>query len=170
MSSISTGVGLISGINSASLIESLIQLESRGKFTLQTRLANIQAQKTALLDVNARLLNLKSASRAFRIDKIFDAVTASSSNEETLTATASTSAQPGTYKFIVKQLVQTSQHVSRGFATRDAPRSVLTRSPLSSAKGAWHATSRWRTSMAAPASTAEASSSRIAAAPAQPST
>ena len=54
MGTISTGVGLISGIDTASLIDSLIALESRGKINLQTQLANLQTlctpchkQKTA---------------------------------------------------------------------------------------------------------------------------
>ena len=119
MGSISTGIGLISGIDTASLIDSLITLESRGKVSLQTRLASLQTQQTALLDVNSKLLALKSAAQAFRKDSIFRSSLATSSNEEILTAAASTRAQPGTFQFIVKQLVGTSQQLSRGFATRD---------------------------------------------------
>jgi flagellar hook-associated protein 2 len=118
MGSITTGVGLISGINTAQLIDSLIALESRPKITLQQRVAVLQSQQTALMDINARLLNLKSASRAFRIDKIFQSALATSSNEETLTATAAKGAQPGTYSFLVKQLVSTSQQLSKGFADK----------------------------------------------------
>ncbi|HWB20759.1 MAG TPA: flagellar filament capping protein FliD, partial [Phycisphaerales bacterium] len=116
MGTITTGVGLISGINTAQLIDQLISIESQGKVTLQNRVALLQTQQTAILDINARLLNLKTAASAFRTNKIFDSVLAQSSNEDTLTATATTSAQPGTYQFIVKQLVSTSQKLSKGFA------------------------------------------------------
>lgn len=120
MGSISTGVGLISGIDTAALIDSLIQLESRPKTRLENRIAQLQAQQAAILDINARLLNLKSAARSLRIDSIFGASLATSSNEELLTATAGKHAQPGTFKFIVHQLLSNSQKMTRGFATADS--------------------------------------------------
>jgi flagellar hook-associated protein 2 len=119
MGSITTGIGLISGINTAQLIDSLIAIESRGKTTLQQRVATLQTQRTAMLDINARLLNMKNAAKAFRIDRIFQAALATSSNEDVLTATAARGAQPGTFQFIVKQLVATSQQLSHGFVDRD---------------------------------------------------
>lgn len=120
MGSISTGVGLISGIDTAALIDSLIAIESQGKNRLTQRVALLQSQRTALLDINARLLNLKNISRSFRIDSIFRTSSAVSSNEDVLTATAGSSAQPGTFSFLVKQLVSSSQKISRGFATRSS--------------------------------------------------
>ena len=118
MGSISTGIGLISGINSAQLIDSLIALESRGKTLLQQRVASLNAQRTALMDINARLLNMKNAAKAFRLDRIFESALATSSNEDVLTATAGKGAQPGAYQFIVKQLVTTSQKLSKGYADK----------------------------------------------------
>src|SRR5690606_3745553 len=118
MGSITTGIGLISGINTAQLIEGLLAIEARGKTNLQTRVATLQAQRTAVMDINARLLNMKTASRAVRLDKIIHATLASSSNEEILSATAAKNAQPGSFQFIVRQLVSTSQQLSRGFADR----------------------------------------------------
>ena len=54
MGTITTGIGLVSGINSAQLIDALIAVESRGKNLLQQRVANLNAQRTALLDVRVR--------------------------------------------------------------------------------------------------------------------
>jgi flagellar hook-associated protein 2 len=119
MGSITTGIGLISGIDTASLIDSIITLESVGKVRLQERLGILQSQKTALLDVNARMLNFKTTSAAFRIDRIFQSVLSQSSNEDVLTASATTFAQPGSFKFIVNRLVSTSQLLSGGYADRD---------------------------------------------------
>ena len=119
MGTITTGIGLISGIDTATLIDNLIALESRGKFALQRRLALLQARRTSLLDINARLLNLKSASSSFRLNNIFDSTLATSSNGDILRATATGAAQPGTFKFIVKQLVSSSQRLTKGFADRD---------------------------------------------------
>ena len=91
MGTITTGIGLISGINTAQLIDGLMAIEARGKNNLQARIALITNQRTALMDINARLLNLKTAAKSFRIDRIFQSALASSSNEETLTATAGNS-------------------------------------------------------------------------------
>ncbi len=116
MGTITTGVGLISGINTANLIDQLIAIEARGKTALENRLALIQGQRTAMLDINARLLNLKGSARGLRLDKVFQSALATSSNPEVLTATANGSVQPGTYGFRVKQVVSNSQKVTRGFA------------------------------------------------------
>ncbi len=103
MGTITTGVGLISGIDTATLIDNLIALEARGKIGLQARLVSLQAQKTALLDINSRLLNFKNIARSFRLDSIFKSALASSSNSDILTAIASAKSVPGTFTFIVKQ-------------------------------------------------------------------
>jgi len=120
MGTITTGVGLISGIDTASLIDSLITLEGAGKRRLEQRVSVLQAQRTALLDINARLLNLKNIAKSFRVDNVFRTSTATSSNEDVLIASASTSAQPGSFSFLVKQLVSSSQKISRGFATSNS--------------------------------------------------
>lgn len=117
MGSISTGVGLISGIDTASLIQQLIALDAQQKAPIFARLGNLTSSKTALMDINARLLNLKTASSSFRLDNVFRAAFAASGNESILTASAGTNAIPGTYEFTVKQLVSTSQSMSRGFSS-----------------------------------------------------
>lgn len=120
MSGITSGVGLVSGINSAQIIEQLLALEGRGKLPIQRRLAAIQGSKTALLDVNARLLNLKNATSALRVGKTFQTMSAVSADDTVLTARASSSTPPGSYSFTVGRLVSTSQMLSRGFASKDA--------------------------------------------------
>lgn len=119
MGSISTGIGLVSGIDTASLIDSLIALEGRGKIRLQQRIATLQSQQAAMLDINARLLSLKQAARSFRLDSIFQSALATSSDDSILSASASAKAQPGTFNFVVKQLVSNSQQLSRGFSDYD---------------------------------------------------
>jgi len=120
MSGISTGVGLVSGINSAQIIEQLLALESRGKIPTQRRLAGIQQAKTALLDVNARLLNLKNAASNLRLGKTFQTMVAAVGDETILAARASSTTPPGSYEFTVGRLVSTSQMLTRGFSSKDA--------------------------------------------------
>ncbi len=135
MGTITTGIGLISGIDTASLISQLIALEARGKIPLQTKIASLQAKQFALMDINTRLLNLKTASKSFRADSIFKAALASSSNEEILTASAGKLAQPGTFTFIVKQLVTASQKISKGYADRNSTPLSLTSLSFEFGKG-----------------------------------
>jgi len=119
MGTISTSTGLISGIDYGALIETYLATQYQGMVRLQNRISILQAQKTALLDINARLLNFKSAASSFRTNQVFQSALATSSDSEVLTATANTTAQPGTFQFIVKQLVTTSQQVSKGYASSD---------------------------------------------------
>ncbi len=120
MGTISSSTGLVSGLDTAGLIEQLLALERGPLDQVQQRIGVLRQQQTALLDVNARLLNLKNAAAGFRRDDVFDATGATSSNEDVLAASTGRNAAPGRYQFIVKQLVSTSQQLSRGFATRDA--------------------------------------------------
>lgn len=120
MGGISAGVGLISGIDTASLIEQLLAVESRIKFPIQARIARLSTAKSALLDINSRLLNLQGTASAFRTNDIFNSVLATSSNAEALGVSATGSPQPGSYAFIVKRLASSSQFLSHGFSSRDS--------------------------------------------------
>ena len=120
MGGISAGVGLISGIDTTALIEQLLAVESRIKFPIQARIARLSTAKSALLDINSRLLNLQGTASAFRTNDIFNSVLASSSNPEALGVSTSGGPQPGSYAFIVKRLASSSQFLSHGFSTRDS--------------------------------------------------
>ncbi len=120
MSGITSTVGLISGIDTGNLIEQLLQIEARPRALAQRRLVQLQTQQAAYLDINTRLASLRTSSASFRIDKVFSTSKATSSDEDVLTAIATTSSQPGSYRFIVDKLVTTQQLLSRGFADRDS--------------------------------------------------
>lgn len=116
MSGISTGVGLISGINSAQLIDQLMAIESRPLATLRQRIGQIDARKTAFMELSAQLLAVKNAALRFKTAAFFQAFSAVSSRPTALSATAASGATPGTYTFRVHQLVSTAQVISSGFA------------------------------------------------------
>lgn len=120
MSGISTGVGLISGIDTASLINQILSIEARPKTYAQARVFGLQMQQTAYLDLNTRLNALKSAATKFRTSKSLQTKLATSSDAAVLKATASTTAATGSYQFIVDRLVSTQQMLSKGFADKDA--------------------------------------------------
>ncbi len=118
MSGISTGVGLFSGINTGQLIEQLISIEARPRDQAQRRIAQLQLQQTAYLDLNSKLAALRTAAGEFRTAKTFKLKSAVTSDDQVLTATAGTDAIPGSYSFLVDRLVSTQQFLSRGFANR----------------------------------------------------
>ena len=118
MGGISSG-GLISGIDTQSLIDSLIQVAARPRTLAQGRLFQLQSQQAAYLSLNTRLGSLRDAAASFRTDNTFKAKLATSTNSDVLSATASIGAQPGSYSFIVDRLVSTQQQLSRGFQDTD---------------------------------------------------
>ncbi|HWP41326.1 MAG TPA: flagellar filament capping protein FliD [Tepidisphaeraceae bacterium] len=120
MGRISTGIGLISGINSRDIIDQLMSIEARPKTALQTRIDSINQQKLAYTDLSTRLTSLKLSSTTLKKSTTFQNATTTSSNEDVLTATASAGAAVGSYQFQVARLVTTQQSVSRGFADFDS--------------------------------------------------
>eukprot|EP00913_Durusdinium_trenchii_P006106 g5718.t1 len=115
MSGITTGVGVFSGIDSATLIEQLLSIEARPRQLAENRLIQLQSQQAAFLDLNSRMSTLKNASSKFRTSLSFLTKTATSSKPELLSAVAGTSALQGSYSFIVDRLVTSRQLLSRGF-------------------------------------------------------
>ncbi len=120
MGSISSSVGLISGIDSGAIIEQLLSISARPRLLAQQRVIQLQAQQSAFLDLNSRLSSLRSASQSLRTTDIFQAVAPTSSDESILTATAEPGASQGDFSFIVDRLVSTQQLLSRGFVDRDS--------------------------------------------------
>lgn len=120
MGSITSGSGLFSGIDSATIIDQLLAIEARPRTLFQRRIAQLQQQQAAYLDVNSRLNSLKGVAASFRTGKTFQSMRATSTDADVLSATASTTAQPGSYQFLVDRLVTNQQLLSSGFADRDS--------------------------------------------------
>lgn len=135
MSGISSTTGLISGIDTASLINQLLALEARPRTLLQQRIIQLQAQQSAYLDINSKLASLRSAATAFGTQRIFGSARAGTSNEDVLTATAAAGAAVGSYSFLVDRLVSTQQQLSRGFPDRSSTAAGATSFTFESAEG-----------------------------------
>ncbi|MFG0330538.1 MAG: flagellar filament capping protein FliD [Phycisphaerales bacterium] len=119
MSGISTGIGLISGIDTATLIDQLMAIEARPKILAITRQSELQQQQAAFVGLNSLLLSFKTAAGSFATDKIFKSARATSSDPNVLTASATTKAFPGAYDFVVDRLVSSHQMLSKGFGDTD---------------------------------------------------
>ena len=121
MGRISTGVGLISGMDIASIVDQLMQIESRPRTLLADRQAQVDAQRTAVMDISTTLMSLKMTATTLRTGDQLAFAQATSSNTDILTATASAGALPATYQLRVARLVATQQTLSNGFADAATP-------------------------------------------------
>jgi flagellar hook-associated protein 2 len=103
MSAISFG-GLASGLNTDSIIQQLISVESRPLGLLSSQRTNYQSQADAYKDLNTRLSALES--KAFSLTQLSSLVArkATSSKSESLLATANAEAITGAYQIDVLQL------------------------------------------------------------------
>lgn len=119
MSGISAGIGLISGIDTANLIDQLISLEARPILTLRTRVQQLDTRRAALLEISAQLLAVRNAVTNFNRISFFNRFNANSSNDNIITAIVQDSASPSSTTFRVHSLVSTHSLISRGFADID---------------------------------------------------
>ncbi len=115
MGQITSSIGLISGIDTGDIVNQLIDIESRPKLLVEQRNQVLESQKVAFQDVSANLLATQGAADRLSSDTLFDQVTASSTDETVITASASAGATPGNYTFRVAQLVGTQQLITTGF-------------------------------------------------------
>tara|TARA_Y100000589_G_scaffold295274_1_gene301574 strand:+ start:6782 stop:9526 length:2745 start_codon:yes stop_codon:yes gene_type:complete len=120
MGSFSTGIGLISGFDSATIIEQMLLGESRGRFRLQSEIATLQSRQSSMLELNARLLGLQSAASLLSSDATFGAMQIASSRADVLTATVAGGTPAGDWSFIVESLAARHQVLAGGASSRDA--------------------------------------------------
>jgi flagellar hook-associated protein 2 len=107
--------GLITGLDSNSLIEQLIQLERQPILRIQERIAGLEAQRTAVTDVRTQLQSLRTLSQDFRFNSIFEQFESPSSDESVLTATVEgTAPVVGSYDIDVTQLASATLASSSG--------------------------------------------------------
>ena len=115
MSTITSSVGLISGINTGAIITALINADSGPVSLLQTRITSNTALSSDYQSLGTQLGSLQSTVQSLEQPSTFQAATANSSNPSVLTATAANGAAVGSYSLQVAQLVTTQQLISTGF-------------------------------------------------------
>jgi flagellar hook-associated protein 2 len=111
--------GLISGLNTESIINGLISLQKQKVEGLQARRAGFQFKQQALQGVEARLLSFRAKlSQLNRTsDSIFQHRKVQSSQESLITASANHQAIEGSYTLRVISLAQAQQIGSNGFTS-----------------------------------------------------
>jgi flagellar hook-associated protein 2 len=106
MAGMSTSVGLISGMETATLISQLMQVEANPQTLLKNKLVETNSDGNGYRAVNLRFDSLNSAATALAADAAWTATKATSSNT-TVTATAGSTAATGALTFTVKNLATT---------------------------------------------------------------
>ena len=111
--------GLISGLDTHSLISQLISLERRPIELLETREDAFNVKLTAFGEVKSKLGTFQSAVEDLADASSFSATTTTSSNEDILTVSGSNDAQPADHSIVVKSLAQAHAVRSGAFADKD---------------------------------------------------
>jgi len=111
--------GLMSGLDTDSIISQLMDLERRPIVQLQHKEAGYQAKITALGMVKGSMSELKSAVEALKDVDSFISYSATSSDTNILTVSAGDNIQPGTYSITVSQLASAQQVRSSAFSGSD---------------------------------------------------
>lgn len=120
MGTISSSIGLISGIDYGTMVDQLMAIEARPRDKLTLRMSSLDAQKTALADISARLSALLARITSLTKPSFFSTSKAISSNPAVLSASTTGTAVPGSFSFTVRSLARTQQLISRGYTSRNA--------------------------------------------------
>ncbi len=115
MGQITSSIGLVSGINTADIIDQLIELETQPRLRVEAQNATLQEQQSAFAGISAQLLSLKLNANRLALDATHTATTSGSSNEAIATISSSAGTATGEYKLTVKQLSASQQLITRGF-------------------------------------------------------
>src|ERR1700691_636765 len=116
MGTITSNVGLISGINTGAIIDALISIDQEPNQLLQTQIYSAQAQEQAYQTLETQLSGMQQIGQSLALPQTFQNATTNSSNPNVLTATAAVGAAVGSYQFQLAQLVSTQQSISTGFS------------------------------------------------------
>jgi flagellar hook-associated protein 2 len=109
MADLSLG-GLATGMDTDSIINQLVQLEQRPIYNYQQEISELEQTKGAWRDINTRLDNLENKLTDLKLSSTYNSKTASSSDEDVVTATVANSANEANYDITVNQ-VATAQRL-----------------------------------------------------------
>jgi flagellar hook-associated protein 2 len=125
--------GLITGLDSNSIIQQLIALERQPITRARSRISALEAQRNTVRELRTQLQTLRNRLQDFRLNNIFNSFQSSSSKEEVLTASV-TSSSPvvGAFAVNVTQLASaTTAHSSARLGASINPAAALNSSGIS---------------------------------------
>jgi flagellar hook-associated protein 2 len=108
--------GIMSGLNTEEIISKLMAIERRPVDLLNRKKATLEKQKAAWDEIRSKLTDLHSKLLDLKLMSTYTGKIATSSNENVVTATASSTATPAVYSITVTQLAQAHSVASDRFA------------------------------------------------------
>lgn len=121
MASITSSVGLATGIDITGTVDKLIEIAAVPRDNLQTRTDELENEQLAITELSAYLYAFQSLVVNLGKESIYENKEATSSNEASLTATVtSDTAAIGTYTFTTLQTAQNDQWLSSGVTSTSA--------------------------------------------------
>jgi flagellar hook-associated protein 2 len=111
--------GLITGIDSASIIKQLLQIERQPEIRIKKQIAAFEKQRDAIRDLRTQLTTLRDKAQDFQFGDIFDKFTTNSTNTGVLTVSAGGS-NPASGSFLVDVLQVASATVATSSASLGA--------------------------------------------------
>ncbi len=112
--------GLATGMDTNSLIESLMQVERQPVVRLEEARSSQQARLSSFQTLDGKLRKLLDAVQGFDTSAELLSSTATAATQGYFSATASGSAQPGSYQLEVVALAQAQKSASQGYADKDS--------------------------------------------------
>lgn len=119
MGTISSGIGLMTGIDIQGLVTQLMAIEARPRDLVTARIEKLGVERAAMMQLQARVMTVQLAAANFNKENVFQQNTVTFSNEDVLTATATRFATEGSYRFTVKRLASKHHFVSRSYSSPD---------------------------------------------------
>lgn len=113
--------GLISGLDTSSILEKLMEVEKQPLKRLEEKINYLKWRKEALLEVNRSLLSLYSSVSDLNFSVTFTSRTVKSTNESVVTGRATNYATPGSYDIEVVQLAYGERLSGSQFSDPNAP-------------------------------------------------
>ena len=111
---------MASGLDTGAIISALVAIEERPIRQLETKKTSLTKQKSLFGDLKGLLDKLSTAAKALKTKTDFLTMKAASNDEDIVTASAGSSATPGTYAVEVVALAKAKVHASSGSATATA--------------------------------------------------
>lgn len=116
--------GISSGLDTASIISALMEVEAQPQTTLKNRVSTEQTKVSALQQINTALSSLAESAKSFATGSTWTQLSATSTSSA-VTVTASSSAAKGTFEVAVGQLAQAA-HTTLSAATLAGATGTLT--------------------------------------------
>ncbi|MEM7812071.1 MAG: flagellar filament capping protein FliD [Planctomycetota bacterium] len=119
MSTITTSVGLATGIDSAAIIDALIGAERAPVVRLENRKTTLEQRQAGLQSLSAFVSTIQTTLDTLSDSSVYEDVSVSIPPDSGIVAAATSQPQAGSYSFTPVRTTSTHSSLSRGFADSD---------------------------------------------------